>query len=72
MRIISSKDFRKEELKKLLKRGKTDLSEIVKAIRIIIDDVKKEGDKAFLNYTDQKNLSFLVNCFDRNSGWSSI
>jgi len=53
MRIISSKDFRKEELKVLLKRGKTDLSEIVKAIRMIIDAVKKEGDKALLNYTEK-------------------
>ena len=53
MRIISSKDFRKEELKALLKRGKTDLSEIVKAIRMIIDAVKKEGDKALLDYTEK-------------------
>jgi histidinol dehydrogenase len=53
MRIISSKDFRNEELKALLKRGKTDLSEIVKAIRMIIDAVKKEGDKALLHYTEK-------------------
>jgi histidinol dehydrogenase len=53
MRIISSKDFRNEELKALLKRGKTDLSEIVKAIRMIIDAVKKEGDKALLDYTEK-------------------
>ena len=53
MRIISSTAFRQEELNKLLNRGKNDLSEIVTSIRKIIDDVKEDGDKALLTYTEK-------------------
>jgi histidinol dehydrogenase len=60
MRIISSTAFRQEELNYFLNRGKNDISEIKTTIRMIIDDVKEEGDKALLNYTekfDKINLS---------------
>jgi len=53
MRIISSQEFKKEALNKLLNRGKADLSAIVATVRTIIDDVKEEGDKALLNYTEK-------------------
>ena len=53
MRIVSSKEFKEEALNQLLNRGKTDISSIVSTIRTIIDDVKKEGDKAILNYTEK-------------------
>ena len=53
MRIISSKDFRKEALKIVLNRGKTDLTEIISSVRTIIADIKKEGDKALLEYTEK-------------------
>ena len=53
MRIISSNEFKKEELNRFLNRGKADLSSIVSTVRTIIDDVKKEGDKALLRYTEK-------------------
>ena len=53
MRIISSNEFKKEELNRFLNRGKADLSSIVFTVRTIIDDVKKEGDKALLRYTEK-------------------
>ncbi len=53
MRIISSKELKEEGLDKLLDRGKADLSSIVSTVRTIIDDVKKEGDKALLRYTEK-------------------
>jgi histidinol dehydrogenase len=53
MRIVSSKEFKETELKNVLKRGKADLSSIVSTVRTIIDDVKKEGDKALLEYTEK-------------------
>jgi histidinol dehydrogenase len=53
MRILSFMKFKKEELDKFLNRGKTNLSSTVSAVRTIIDDVKKEGDKALLRYTEK-------------------
>jgi len=53
MRIISSKEFRQEALNEVLNRGKADLSSIVSTVRTIIDDVKEEGDKALLKYTEK-------------------
>ena len=53
MRIISSKELKEEGLNKLLDRGKADLSSIVSTVRTIIDDVKEEGDKALLRYTEK-------------------
>jgi len=53
MRFISSKELKEEGLNKLLGRGKADLSSIVSTVRTIIDDVKEEGDKALLRYTEK-------------------
>jgi histidinol dehydrogenase len=53
MRIISSKELKEEGLDKLLDRGKADLSSIVSVVRKILDDVKEEGDKALLRYTEK-------------------
>ncbi len=53
MRIVSSKEFKEEALNQLLNRGKADLSSIVSTVRTIIDDVKEEGDKALLEYTEK-------------------
>jgi len=53
MRIVSSKEFKEEALNQLLNRGKADLSAIVSTVRTIIDDVKEEGDKALLKYTEK-------------------
>lgn len=53
MRIISSMELKNKQLDRLLNRGKADLSSIVLAVRTIIDDVKEEGDKALLRYTEK-------------------
>ena len=53
MRIQSSKEFKENELDKLLKRGKADLSSVITTVRTIIDDAKKEGDRALLRYTEK-------------------
>lgn len=51
MRTMSSTEFKKKELDRLLARGKSDISSIVPAVRTIIDSVRAEGDKALLRYT---------------------
>ncbi|MFC1486574.1 histidinol dehydrogenase [Thermoproteota archaeon] len=53
MRIVSSKEFKKDALNQLLNRGKEDIASIVSSVRTIIDDVKQEGDKALLKYTEK-------------------
>jgi histidinol dehydrogenase len=53
MRIISSMELKNKQLDRLLNRGKADLSSIFLAVRTIIDDVKEEGDKALLRYTEK-------------------
>jgi len=53
MRIVSSKEFKKEVLNQLLNRGKEDIASIVSSVRTIIDDVKEGGDKALLKYTEK-------------------
>ena len=53
MRSISSKEFKEEAINQLLNRGKADISSIVSTVRTIIDDVKEEGDKALLRYTEK-------------------
>ena len=53
MRIVSSKEFKEEALNQFLNRGKADISAIVSTVRTIVDDVKEEGDKALLKYTEK-------------------
>ena len=53
MKIMSSTEFKEIELESLLNRGKADLSSIVSTVRNIIADVKEEGDKALLKYTEK-------------------
>jgi histidinol dehydrogenase len=53
MRIVSSKEFKEAELDRLLDRGKSELSSIVSTVKTVIADVKEEGDKALLRYTEK-------------------
>ncbi len=53
MRIITAQEFREETLYRVLNRGKSDLSTISSSVRRIIEDVKEEGDKALLQYTEK-------------------
>jgi histidinol dehydrogenase len=50
---MSSKEFKATELDKFLARGKSDISSIVSAVKAIIADVKEEGDKALIEYTEK-------------------
>jgi histidinol dehydrogenase len=50
MRILTAQKFR-EELFRVVNRGKTDLSTISSSVKTIIDDVREKGDKALLQYT---------------------
>ena len=52
MRIVSAKQFKKD-LATFMNRGKADLSSIVSTVVPIIEDVKKDGDKALLKYTEK-------------------
>jgi len=53
MRLVESREFKKEILKELLRRGKSDLSAIESSVKTIIADVRKQGDEALLHYTEK-------------------
>ncbi|MCZ2809261.1 MAG: histidinol dehydrogenase, partial [Candidatus Bathyarchaeota archaeon] len=53
MRILVSKEFKEETLNQVLNRGKSDISSISSSVRKIISDVKEQGDKALLQYTEK-------------------
>ena len=60
MRIISSEEFKEAELDRLLDRGKSELSSIVSTVKTIIAEVKEEGDKALLRYTEKFDKTRLT------------
>lgn len=51
MRIVTTREFEKELLYRVVNRGKSDLSAIYSSVIPIIRDVRKKGDKALLRYT---------------------
>jgi len=53
MRILASKEFKEETLNQVLNRGKSDISSIESSVRKIINDVREQGDKALLQYTEK-------------------
>jgi histidinol dehydrogenase len=53
MRIVTAEEFREEMLYRVVNRGKSDLSTISSSINKIIDDVRVNGDKALLEYTEK-------------------
>lgn len=52
MRVMTSLQFEREVLNKIVNRGKLDFS-VSSAVQEIIEAVKKEGDKAVLRYTEE-------------------
>jgi histidinol dehydrogenase len=52
MRIVTAKEFR-QELDSFLNRGKADISSIISVVNTVIGDVKKDGNKALLKYTEK-------------------
>jgi histidinol dehydrogenase len=53
MRILASKEFKEKTLNQVLNRGKSDISSIESSVKTIINDVKEQGDKALLQYTEK-------------------
>jgi histidinol dehydrogenase len=53
MRIVKAQEFKEQMLNKVLNRGKSDISSIESSVRKIIKDVREQGDKALLRYTEK-------------------
>jgi histidinol dehydrogenase len=53
MRILSSQEFKEQTLNQVLNRGKSDISSIESSVRKIVNDVREQGDKALLQYTEK-------------------
>ncbi|MGW8288795.1 MAG: histidinol dehydrogenase [Candidatus Bathyarchaeia archaeon] len=53
MKILTAKEFEEEMLTQVLNRGKADISSIEASIKNIVADVREQGDKALLMYTEK-------------------
>jgi histidinol dehydrogenase len=53
MLIVKAQDFKEKVLNQLSTRGKSDISLIESSVKKILNDVKKQGDKALLKYTEK-------------------
>lgn len=55
-------EYKKEDVKELVKRSQIDVDQVIEDVQVIIDDVKLKGDLALKNYTekfDQVNIKIL-------------
>jgi histidinol dehydrogenase len=53
MRIVNVQEFKEQMLNQVVNRGKLDISSIESSVRKIIADVREQGDKALLKYTEK-------------------
>ena len=53
MRIMTSQELKEATLRQVVNRGKSDLPTIATSVKKIIDDVREQGDKALLQYTEK-------------------
>ena len=53
MRIVTAQKFEEETLSQVLNRGKADISSIESSVKKIVTDVREQGDKALLMYTEK-------------------
>jgi len=53
MRIVKAQEFKEETLNQVLNRGKSDISSIESSVKTIINDVREQGDRALLQYTEK-------------------
>ncbi|HSQ53503.1 MAG TPA: histidinol dehydrogenase, partial [Acidobacteriota bacterium] len=53
MKILTAKEFEEEMLTQVLNRGKADISSIEASVKKIVADVREQGDKALLMYTEK-------------------
>ena len=53
MRVVNAQEFEDKLLNQVLNRGKADISSIEASVRKIVNDVREQGDKALLQYTEK-------------------
>ena len=53
MKVMASREFKREVLNQIVNRGKTDFSSVSSAVQEIIETVRKTGDEAVLHYTEK-------------------
>lgn len=53
MKVMTSREFKREALNQIVNRGRTDFSSVSSSVQEIIEAVRKEGDKAVLRYTEK-------------------
>jgi histidinol dehydrogenase len=53
MRIVTAQEFKDKMLSQVLDRGKSDVSSIESSVRKIVNDVREQGDKSLLEYTEK-------------------
>jgi histidinol dehydrogenase len=53
MRIVTAQEFKEQTLSQVLNRGKTGISAIESSVKAIVNDVREQGDKALLGYTEK-------------------
>jgi histidinol dehydrogenase len=53
MKIVTAQEFKEQTLSQVLDRGKSDISSIESSVKTIVNDVREEGDKALLGYTEK-------------------
>jgi histidinol dehydrogenase len=60
MRMVTAQEFEEEMLTQVLNRGKADISSIESSVKQIVADVREEGDKALLMYTEKFDKVRLI------------
>jgi histidinol dehydrogenase len=53
MKIVTAQEFKEKTLNQVLNRGKSDISSIQSSVKKIINDVREQGDKALIRYTEK-------------------
>jgi len=53
MKIVTAQEFKEQTLNQVLNRGKSDISSIQSSVKTIINDVREQGDKALIRYTEK-------------------
>jgi histidinol dehydrogenase len=60
MKIVTAQEFKEQTLNQVLNRGKSDISSIQSSVKAIINDVREQGDKALIRYTEKFDKVSLI------------
>jgi len=60
MKIVTAQEFKGKLLNQVLNRGKADMSTVQSSVRKIVNDVREQGDKALLWYTEKFDKASLT------------